>query len=233
MLSLAGHFLLAAVVSFVPRPALRPLPRVISARLVTMEPIPASKRFRSVSPEKTSVTAKPAPSAPAPVPVAKKVLLPKHPKPIRKQELKVRRRPRPKELAYEDALAALRSDLNEPEVSNPPAAATAAKENHEDLSLPLQKSGAQVSSEVAAWIGKTQRHLRKEWIVPPQFLNRALVTELTVRLSAAGEVLGRPKVVRSSGDPFWDDNTVRALQRASPLPPPPESGEWPFVFTPQ
>ncbi|GAG35298.1 unnamed protein product, partial [marine sediment metagenome] len=71
------------------------------------------------------------------------------------------------------------------------------------------------------------------WITPPDFQNRGLSTELRVRLGPTGEVLGTPVVVRSSGDPYWDDNVIRALMKASPLPAPPEPGDWPFLFSPE
>ena len=34
-----------------------------------------------------------------------------------------------------------------------------------------------------------------------------------------------------SGDPFWDDSAIRAILKASPLPPPPgRPGEWNISF---
>lgn len=35
------------------------------------------------------------------------------------------------------------------------------------------------------------------------------------------------------GNPWYDENVVRAIQKASPLPAPPEAGEWAFVFVPE
>ena len=40
-------------------------------------------------------------------------------------------------------------------------------------------------------------------------------------------------MLRRSGNPWYDESVVRAIQKASPLPPPPEAGEWPFVFKPE
>ncbi len=82
----------------------------------------------------------------------------------------------------------------------------------------------QVSAEYRAWQESTKRHVRATWITPPEFLDRDLLTCLNVELTSGGEVVGTPSVVRRSGDPFWDDNAVRALVRASPIPPPPEPG---------
>ena len=45
-------------------------------------------------------------------------------------------------------------------------------------------------------------------------------------------VLGEPVVRASSGDPHFDDNAVRAVIQASPLPAPPSSGDWPILFNP-
>ena len=37
-------------------------------------------------------------------------------------------------------------------------------------------------------------------------------------------------VISSSGDPYFDDNAVRAVMMVSPLPPPPRAGVTVFVF---
>jgi TonB family protein len=80
-------------------------------------------------------------------------------------------------------------------------------------------------------VGAVKRRLRSQYVTPPEFLNRALVTMLQVLLTAEGEVLGTPEVVLGSGDPFWDDNAIRTVKKASPLPPPPEAGTWTFTFS--
>ena len=49
-------------------------------------------------------------------------------------------------------------------------------------------------------------------------------------LDAAGNVKGKPKIARRSGNPWYDDGVVRSIQKASPLPAPPEAGAWSFVF---
>jgi TonB family protein len=53
-----------------------------------------------------------------------------------------------------------------------------------------------------------------------------------VDLDAGGNVIGVPEVVQRSGNPWFDEGVVRAIQKASPLPPPPAADEWPFVFVP-
>ena len=48
--------------------------------------------------------------------------------------------------------------------------------------------------------------------------------EVTVRfgIQESGEIVGL-RVLRASGDPSYDDSVFRAVTKASPLPPPPES----------
>ena len=55
--------------------------------------------------------------------------------------------------------------------------------------------------------------------------------DLEVKLDAAGNVKGKPRIARRSGNPWYDDGVVRSIQKASPLPAPPEAGAWTFVFT--
>jgi TonB family protein len=70
-------------------------------------------------------------------------------------------------------------------------------------------------------------------VLAPGFRTQPLETLVTVRLDAEGNVLGQPKVQRSSGNPWYDDSTVRAIQKAAPLPPPPAAGEWLIQFRPE
>jgi len=85
-----------------------------------------------------------------------------------------------------------------------------------------------VSPEVAAWIRDVKIHVHKAWIKTPGF--DGLETTLLVTLDAAGNVVGEPKIKHRSGNPYYDDSVVRAIQKASPLPKPPAPGEWTFVF---
>ncbi len=89
-----------------------------------------------------------------------------------------------------------------------------------------------MSPEVAAWLRGARIHVRRAWVLAPGFRMQALETHIRVDLDAQGRVRGEPEVTRSSGYPWYDDSVVRAVQKASPLPVPPEAGEWPFVFRP-
>ncbi len=70
-------------------------------------------------------------------------------------------------------------------------------------------------------------------MLPAGLRREPLETQIDVELDAQGNVLSAPKVTRRSGNPWYDESVVRAVQKASPLPPPPEPGTWPFVFRPE
>jgi colicin import membrane protein len=230
-ISLAGHIVLFLVVTIAPKPGPAPLPRVISVQLVQMAPAAPAETGKGTALTKARPVAKSAPKPPAPAPTPRKVVLPTQARAVPKKVRQVKRRPKPEELGYSDALAALRADLGEDE--SPPPESHARAETAEDSPPQTVQSGHQVSPEIAAWMTATRSHLRRVWVTPPEYLDRPLMTEVRVNLGPDGAVLGTPRVVRSSGDPYWDDNTIRALMRASPLPRPPEAGEWPFIFTPR
>lgn len=233
--SIGAHVLLLLLVTFAPSPKPPPLPAVVSVDLLTA---PQMKR-PSLSVPKPAPPAprqpqqpQQAPKPPPPPPKPKVAVLPKQARQPANRPQKVVRpsKPRPKELEYEDAIAKLRDELGiEPQVAPTPIE----DELSDDAEVEPPGAGAPVPPEVAAWLIATERRVRSVWVTPPEFLERSLQTELRVSLTADGGVLGTPVVVRSSGDPFWDDNAVRAVLRASPLPPPPEPGDWPFVFTPE
>ena len=117
------------------------------------------------------------------------------------------------------------ADLLVPAVS-PDDASTA------EASSPVQqsRSGITISPEQAAWNTKVLRLIQSTWVTPPKYRDSGLVTTLKLRVSASGALIGTPEVTRPSGDPFFDDNAVRALLKAAPLPPVTEPGPRLFIF---
>ncbi len=98
---------------------------------------------------------------------------------------------------------------------------------------PSQGSGEAVSPEVLAWHARVRQRMKGIWIVPPGFRTQSLLTRVIVTLDATGNIVGNPKIVQKSGNPWYDDSVVRGLAKASPLPPPPEAGDWPMNFKPE
>ncbi|MCA9510351.1 MAG: TonB family protein, partial [Myxococcales bacterium] len=138
------------------------------------------------------------------------------------------RRERPKELGYEDALAALRAEAGEASPSEDAA--------EEALDAPATATGGpsgpgRVDPELAAWQLAVKRHIQKSWVVPTEFRGSGLRALLRVTVLGDGTVIGAPTVQRSSGDPRYDDNAVRAVGQASPLPPPPSAGDKTIWFS--
>jgi TonB family protein len=208
--------------------------------------------FRSDAPAAVSVVTvnllaapgpppRPRPAAPAPPapPEPKKVILPTEPttpKPKKEAKPKPQAKPEPKpeppketpkppqEIDYEDALAQLRDEAGEaaPETPPPP---------DEQPSGTGGGGGEVVSPEVAAFIRDAKAHVTRNWILEPGFRGQRLRTTISVLLAADGEVLGT-EVVERSGNPWFDESAERAVAKASPLPRPPDAGEWLIQFTP-
>ncbi len=216
--SAVAHGLVVLALAFNPAPPARPLAvTAITVDLVAAEP------------------AKPAPArkaAPAlrPPPPKKKIVLPKTPKPLPKKPAKVkpvpkpkaRPKPRPPELDYEDALDKLRHELGEE--TPQPQAVSEADDTIEAMGESTGSADGAAGVRADAWTISVIRHVRSGYITPQDFRGRNLVTRVCVLVDSGGNILGTPTVGGSSGDPFFDDNAVRATERANPLPAPP--GGW-------
>ena len=226
LFSALGHAFLVVLAALTPGPAPLRIPPALTVDLFAALPsAPAPPAPARVIP---------APAPPKPTPAVK--ILPKQapvamikPKPKPKPVPVVERRARPKELAYEDALAQLRGEVGE--VAPPSAAPPSARVLAAAPTAPAR--GLKVAPELLAWHLAVKRHVRANWITPPEFRASGLAAELVVDVAADGRILGRPELVGSSGNPFYDDNAVRALLKASPLPAPPEAGRRTIVFTPE
>jgi colicin import membrane protein len=224
--SAVAHLALILVFSFSPRPGGTALPAVVRVDLVAAAPGTAK-----------SAPAKPAPPKPAPKPEPKKTVLPKEPtrplktEPAAKPKPVAKAEPAPKprvaaepEVEYDDLLAKLREEAGESAEPTAVAGAEVGQPGGGGRGIP-------VSPEVMAWMRSAKIHVTRAWVLSPGFRTQALATEIRVRLSASGEVLGT-RVTRRSGNPWYDESVERAIQKASPLPPPPEADEWLFVFRP-
>ena len=246
LVSLAIHGLVIALFAATPASQLPPLPRVLAVELVSAPPAAASRP--KPAPPKAALPAPappPAPEPPAPEPappVAKapvQVLPEEAPGRIRKVKPEpkpiVRRPTREKELSLDEAMAALDDELGVDETAAllKPAVDTAEDEGS-NAEAPAQDSrarpGVEISPEQAAWNRKVQRLIQSKWVMPSNLRGRGLATSLELNVAASGDLIGPPRVQRSSGDPFFDDNAVRALETAAPLPATAEPGRRIFIF---
>lgn len=247
--SLGGHVCLLLLAVWSPLPSrTHDLPAVVEVTLVSappgappVAPKPAPKP--QVAPAPPPPAAKPEPkpipeaepAPPPPKPVADKVLLPKEatkvpkPKPAPKAPAKAPPAPPParEQVALDDLLSELRSEAGE---AMPEAVEVA------EAPAPMPPGGGgpgvRVSAEEAAWRRRVKIHVTRAWVLAPGLKRQPLETEVRVDLSAGGDVL-EVDVTKRSGNPWYDDSVVRAVEKASPLPAPPERAAWRFVFTPQ
>ena len=203
----------------------RALPVVERIALVETLPAPSAAKPAQAKP------AKPVPAPPPPPPVVAKVL-PKQPAPLPKPKppearAKPETKPEPKrpepapEQDLDDVLTQLRNEAGE-EAPRPVEQVPVAVG-------PAAGPGMLVDPATARWIREVKIHVTRAWILPAGFRKEALVTIIDVDLSATGEVLGT-RTRQSSGNPWYDESVERAIQKASPVPAPPEAGEWQFSF---
>lgn len=240
--SLAMHTLLVLLFAWSPSSQVVVPRGVISVDLVGIQ---APRAPAPKPPAATPKAAPPEPAKPLPpkAPVPEKIVLPREatlPKPKPKPAPKappVRRELTPEDLEksaerdYTDVMAELRSEMGDDlppveEIEAAPAGAVAPAGVPSGTATPIPP-------EEAAWIRAAKIHVRQAWALTAGFRTQALETHVMVELDVAGNVIGDPEIVRRSGNPWYDDSVVRALSKASPLPPPPAPGEWAFVFVPE
>jgi outer membrane biosynthesis protein TonB len=216
--SVGLHAALLVVFMVSPAPSAIAPPQAISVELVAAAP-----------------QASPAPApAPAPRPKPAEVVLPERPREPAKPAPKPKPKPKPKprrevvlppkprvERDLDDLLAEMREEAGEPSPKPVVEAAVAPEPT---------RGAVQMSPEEAAWQAKVKAHIRRTWVVPFDFRDRSLVTQVELPLDASGRLRGQPRLVRGSGNLAYDDGVLDGIRRADPFPAPPEAGNWPFIF---
>jgi colicin import membrane protein len=65
------------------------------------------------------------------------------------------------------------------------------------------------------------RHIKKNWTLPEWLTNRNLKAQMVVYIDSHGNILER-KLVKSSGNPEYDEAVIKAVDDSAPFPAPPE-----------
>lgn len=89
-------------------------------------------------------------------------------------------------------------------------------------------SAARSAGPSASWAGKVQARVRPN-IVFGDTVSGNPEAHVEVRLGPGGLIIGTPRVVKSSGNPAWDEAVVRALQKTETLPS--DEGRYPSPVT--
>jgi colicin import membrane protein len=240
-ISAAGHVLLVIVslVSPFPRSRSTVMPGVVSVSLVAAPPTAAAKpaaKPAAAKPKPKPPEAKPPPPKPPEVKTDKTLLPKEATKPPKKEPPKpktVTPPPKPEEkLDYTDAIDELREELGEDTPADQPDPDLIASVRPTQSGPPGHGPGDPLDPEVADWVRRVKLHVRKNWILDPSLKRRIIQAEVTIELDATGNVL-EATVTNRSGDGGFDQSVLRAIDKSSPLPPPPDSGEWPLLFSPQ
>lgn len=231
--SAVAHVGLLGLVLTVPGDRRVARPRSLSVELVSLPPGAPKARPKPAAPAPPEPAVAPAPPPPPPKPKA--VVLPEKPrgpkpaeKAKRRREVFIEPKPKKEEKSLDELLSEMREDAGEP-AETPAAPVDTAVADAPGPS----GAGEPVSAEVLDWVARAKRAVRRAWVVPPGFRNEPLETHVVITLDAQGNVIGTPSVTKRSGNPWFDQGVVRGIAKASPLPPPPEPGDWDFIFVPE
>ncbi|KHD88502.1 MAG: energy transducer TonB [Bdellovibrio sp. ArHS] len=65
------------------------------------------------------------------------------------------------------------------------------------------------------------RHIKANWALPEWLAKRDFKAQAVVFIDSRGNILGR-KIVKSSGNPSYDEEVLATIDRSAPFPAPPE-----------
>jgi colicin import membrane protein len=144
------------------------------------------------------------------------------------------KKPADEELSYEDAMESLDDELGEDTTDDllaPPPPRPGNRVMPTSGNAPESRAGVSLNAEDAAWGLAVRRKVGSNFVTPSNFRGRGLVTAIRLEITPAGELVGKPEVQRSSGDPYFDDFALLAVLKAAPLPEPPRPGQLFLLFS--
>jgi len=186
-----------------------------------LPPPPAKQDSKPQPPEKKPKTP---PSEKAPEKVVKKTPPPKNPKDdgVNLEKVKNQQKNALDKLKAMAALEKIKQEAStpKPSESSNAAAAEPAKVKGNILSPGSSLTGlAKLQHENFA--SDLDRHIKQHWSLPEWLARRDFKAQARVYIDSRGNILGR-KIVKSSGNPSYDDEVLATIDRSAPFPAPPE-----------
>lgn len=72
-----------------------------------------------------------------------------------------------------------------------------------------------------SYVTDVTNHIHNYWAIPTWLAHKKLRTKVRVRLDEKGNIVGK-EILQSSGNPTFDEAALTTLEKASPMPKPPE-----------
>jgi colicin import membrane protein len=197
-------------------------PDVVQVEL--WEPPPPAPVVEAPKPE-PKVEPKPVPEPPKPEPRIE----PKLEKPEIVEKVKPEPKPKPKPAPKVEPKAkpeAKKRDLDlERRTQELLAQEQAASEERRIRDQLAREQASMRDKALATWIGRIRAAIRGRILAPiAEQVQGNPEAVYQVTLLPSGEVLGTPKLVKSSGNKAYDDELARAILASSPLPKPDQPG---------
>lgn len=242
-ISLAVHvgilalFLLKMVIAPSVEPALPPAIRVDIVALPEKNqqlPPPLTEKPDGKKPE--PVAAKPEPPPP-PAEAAKHEPLPKKTAPVKKDEINLKKTKTQQNEAFNklkslNAFDKIKKDLNkeqnakEQERLSKIAAEAKAKAGEAKVRGNIIAPGTELTGvyrlQHEDYRNTLDRHIKPYWQAPEWLAKKGYRAQVIVRVNLQGQIISK-KLVRSSGNPDFDASVLETVDRATPLPAPPEA----------
>jgi colicin import membrane protein len=199
-------------------------PEPISVDLVaSLPPMAAQRPIEIVPPQPRPVEIKPEPQAKPDIALKepeKKPLKKEEPKPTPKPEIKPEKKPDPKAVPPKQTEMERMLSKESEKVSAINTQNRLAKESADlRAKLDAAASAANLGKATGEWAGQIVQKVKSN-LVRPQGVSGDPIVEFKIELLPSGEVLGEPKLVKSSGNNSVDEAARRAILKSSPLPKP-------------
>ncbi|MBA4348728.1 MAG: hypothetical protein C0415_01885 [Thermodesulfovibrio sp.] len=97
----------------------------------------------------------------------------------------------------------------------------------------IKSSGLPVTNSKATagdYYSAVESRVRQQWIFP-ESLDKDLETVVSIKINRDGRVIVE-RIEKGSGNTLFDRSVIRAINKASPLPPPPQEMEMGLRFRP-
>ncbi len=192
-----------------PQPPTPPIPVAKPAPVIPAKPITPPTPAKPVPPKPAQPTVHLGDKPPKPQP----------PKPAQPAA------PAPDEQKLAEALGQVQKELEQREVTAQTPPTAAGVPDGSGTAAPAGVPGGQVGAAdpgLAQYQSTVRSKIVRTWVranTGPDD-GQPIRTRVQVRINASGQVIGK-NVVKSSGNESFDLSALRAIERASPLPPPP------------